>query len=93
MSSNRSSQQAPPQRRVPQIPHFISIYDYLATLQSEDLSKLYASQASCLAIFRLLPELSKLIINYWLFTGDDKNIKKDDILLWFSASDQKYALL
>jgi transcription initiation factor TFIIH subunit 4 len=65
-----------------------SVKDYLEGLPEVVLTKLYTAPATCLAIFRLLPDTAKILVMTMNYKEGAVNI--GDIEIWFRAKSQKF---
>ena len=64
------------------------LHSYLKTLQASVLDRLYNHPATCLAVFRELPELSRIYIMRILFV--DQAVPKAIMGSWVSPNSAKY---
>lgn len=64
-----------------------SVKDYLEGLPEVVLTKLYTAPATCLAIFRLLPDTAKILVMSMIYKEGAVDI--GDLEIWFRARSQK----
>jgi transcription initiation factor TFIIH subunit 4 len=67
------------------------LHSYLKTLPAAVLDRLYNHPATCLAVFRELPELSRIYIMRILFV--DQSVPKAIMGSWVSPNSAKYTFL
>lgn len=65
-----------------------SVKDYLEGLPEVVLTKLYTAPATCLSIFRLLPDTAKILVMSMIYK--EGAVKIEDIELLFRRKSQKY---